>query len=54
MWVSLVLFLFNPKATGSQIKVQNQILFNFSFKTVEFFSDVFSCNPFTLYQSKNV
>ena len=46
--------IFNPKATGSQIKVPNQILFNFSFKTIDFFADVFSCNPLILYQRKNV
>ena len=42
----------NPKATEGYIKVQTQILFPFSFKTVELLAEVFSCNPLTFYQRK--
>ena len=44
--------LFNPKATERYIKVQNKTWFPFSFKTVEFLADVFSCNPLALDQRK--
>ena len=42
----------NPKAIEIYIKVQNQILFPFSFKTVEFWADVISSNPLTPDQRK--
>ena len=38
------------KLTGVRSKFKT--IFFFFFKTVEFFADVFSCNPLTLYQRK--
>ena len=47
-----VLVPFNPKATERYIKVQNLILFPFSFNTVEFLADVLSWNSLALSQRK--
>ena len=42
----------NPKATERWIKVRNQVLFSFSFKTAEFLVDVLCCNSLALAQRK--